>query len=211
MEDLWRVSFGLTGISGVVAFVLWSLYKDWLQVPVLHDLTKIQKYNLLKLFLILTFVFAIAGLLFGGFQKYLESGQSEVSAGELENMLKSKFEYGESKFLELKRMDLSMEDKQIIEKLSNDYTFFNSEALEALENQEYVRSNLFYKRVVRLLETAEAQRVFDIYLNEDDRLLIAATEFEGIMYETVVESEIETVTAAAAEDANDVAEGDGRQ
>ena len=97
VEDLWKIAFSLTGISGVAAFVLWSLYKDWLQVPVLRDLARVQKYELLRLFLILTFIFAVVGLLLAAFKDHLATQRAEMSAQELESLVTSKYEYGKMK------------------------------------------------------------------------------------------------------------------
>lgn len=62
MDGLWKVAFGVAGIGGVVSFVLWSLYKNWLKLDIFQQMTKEQQFSLFRLFLILTFMFALAGL-----------------------------------------------------------------------------------------------------------------------------------------------------
>lgn len=60
--ELWKAAFAVAGLGAVAAFVIWSLYKQWLQLPIFQTLTKHHQYQLFRLFLILTFLFAIAGL-----------------------------------------------------------------------------------------------------------------------------------------------------
>lgn len=63
MNALWQAAFGVAGVGGVVAFVLWSVFTDVLQAPALNQiLTKEQIYKLLRLVLIFTFLFAMTGL-----------------------------------------------------------------------------------------------------------------------------------------------------
>lgn len=55
MENLWIKALSVGGIGAVGAFVLYSLYKEWLKVPWLKDLTPRHQYRLMRLFLFLTF------------------------------------------------------------------------------------------------------------------------------------------------------------
>ena len=65
MKQFWIAALSVGGIASVGAFVLYSLYKEWLKVPWLKDLTKKQKFSLMKLFLILTFSsFLVAAIIF---------------------------------------------------------------------------------------------------------------------------------------------------
>lgn len=63
LEKFWEVAVGIAGIGAISSFVLWSLYKHWLTVPALSRLTKDQIFKLFRLFLVLTFLFAIFGLI----------------------------------------------------------------------------------------------------------------------------------------------------
>lgn len=63
MEKFWKIALGLTGLGGLAAFVLWSLYREWLRLPIFQVMTKGQQYNLFLSFIILTFLFAIAALI----------------------------------------------------------------------------------------------------------------------------------------------------
>lgn len=65
MESLgafWKAAVGVAGLASVVSFVLYSLYKQWLSLPIFSTLTKDQQFRLFRLFLILTFFFSLAGL-----------------------------------------------------------------------------------------------------------------------------------------------------
>jgi hypothetical protein len=62
MAELWRIALGVSGIAGVVSFVLWSLYRNWLQLDIFQRMTKKQQFILFMTFFILTFLFALAGL-----------------------------------------------------------------------------------------------------------------------------------------------------
>lgn len=55
MTKFWKAALGVAGIGAIGLFVFWSLYKEWLSLPIFPELTQIQAYNLLKIFLFLTF------------------------------------------------------------------------------------------------------------------------------------------------------------
>lgn len=55
---IWRVALGVAGIGGIGAFVFWSLYRGWLAKLGPINLTKQHYFELFKLFLVLTFIFA---------------------------------------------------------------------------------------------------------------------------------------------------------
>ena len=63
LEEFWKGALAVAGIAAVVSFVFWSLYKKWLNLPIFSTLPSIQQYKLLRLFLVLTFLFALAGLM----------------------------------------------------------------------------------------------------------------------------------------------------
>ena len=63
MTEFWKIALSISGAGGVAAFVLWSLYKQWLSLPIFQTLTKKQQFSLFRLFLILTFLFGITALI----------------------------------------------------------------------------------------------------------------------------------------------------
>ena len=75
METFWEAALSVAGIGAIASFVFWSLYKHWLSVPALEKLDSNQLYGLFKLFLVLTFLFAIVGLATYGYTKH-KSAQS---------------------------------------------------------------------------------------------------------------------------------------
>lgn len=62
MDELWKAAIGIAGLGAVASFVVWSLYKKWLSLPIFQQMTKEQQYSIFRLFLILTFLFGIAAL-----------------------------------------------------------------------------------------------------------------------------------------------------
>jgi len=62
MNEIWRSAIGAAGIGGIVSVVFWLVYKEWLHLKVFQKLTENQTYNLFRLALVLTFVFAISGI-----------------------------------------------------------------------------------------------------------------------------------------------------
>src|SRR5258706_10137803 len=63
MEQFWRLAVSAAGFGAVATFAMLSLYKGWLKLPVFQTATKKQQFTLLKLFLVLPFLFALAGLI----------------------------------------------------------------------------------------------------------------------------------------------------
>lgn len=55
MERFWRMALGIAGIGAVGFFVFWSLYRQWLTLPIFPTLTQNQAFQLLTYFLFLTF------------------------------------------------------------------------------------------------------------------------------------------------------------
>lgn len=62
MQTFWEAALGVAGLAGVASFVLWSLYKNWLQLDIFQRMTKRQQFILFLTFFILTFLFAMAAL-----------------------------------------------------------------------------------------------------------------------------------------------------
>jgi hypothetical protein len=73
MKELWKIAIGLAGIASVGAYVFYALYKEWLHLKALANLPPGQRFKLFKLFLVLTFVFAIATLLLYAYTKKVEA------------------------------------------------------------------------------------------------------------------------------------------
>ncbi|SDP43473.1 NUDIX domain-containing protein [Desulforhopalus singaporensis] len=55
MENFWKASLSICGFSAVAAFVFWSLYKNWLSLPIFSRLNQNYTFILMLVFLILTF------------------------------------------------------------------------------------------------------------------------------------------------------------
>lgn len=63
MEKFWKAALAVGGLGTVGAFVFWSLYKQWLSLPIFSMLSSDQTFEIMKMFLLLTF----ASLLVLGF------------------------------------------------------------------------------------------------------------------------------------------------
>jgi hypothetical protein len=62
MEQLWKVALGIAGLGAVASFVVWSIYRQWLSLPIFQQMTKDHQFKLFRLVIVLTFLFGIAGL-----------------------------------------------------------------------------------------------------------------------------------------------------
>ena len=141
MDELWKVAIGLTGLSGIGAFVFLSLYKEWIVAPALSDLTKVHKFKLLRLFLILTFLFAVATLVAAAYAKQQENEPLVRSKEEFYEMQQAKYERG-LKLLQEKAKDplLSDADRQEVKKLADDYLADVEQASKALKRVDELQT-----------------------------------------------------------------------
>jgi hypothetical protein len=62
VEHFWQAALGVAGLGAVAAFVVWSIYKDWLKLPIFQQMEKEQQYSLFRLVIVLAFLFGVAGL-----------------------------------------------------------------------------------------------------------------------------------------------------
>jgi hypothetical protein len=90
MNALGEVAFGIAGVGGVAAFVLWSVYKQWLKLPIFQKMTRDQQYKLFRLFIILVFVFGIFGVAVYGYVSIARGQNKEQSTNGSEPQFKDK-------------------------------------------------------------------------------------------------------------------------
>jgi hypothetical protein len=55
MNIFWKAALAVGGIAAIGAFVFWSLYKDWLALPIFSKMSPEQTFEIMKMFLWLTF------------------------------------------------------------------------------------------------------------------------------------------------------------
>jgi hypothetical protein len=55
MEKFWKAALAVGGIAAIGAFVFWSLYRQWLSLPIFSQLSQEQTFAVMKIFLWLTF------------------------------------------------------------------------------------------------------------------------------------------------------------
>ena len=60
IEKFWKVAISVAGLGGIGAFVFWSLYKQWLTLPIFSKLSQSQTFGVMIVFLMLTFFTLIA-------------------------------------------------------------------------------------------------------------------------------------------------------
>ncbi|MBY5652648.1 hypothetical protein HFO45_31210 [Rhizobium leguminosarum] len=65
MTSTWATIIGATGIGGVGCFVIWSLYKQWLALPIFRRISSTQTFVIMIIFLMLVFATAIFGIYSG--------------------------------------------------------------------------------------------------------------------------------------------------
>lgn len=76
-EKFWKLALTVGGLASVGAFVFWSLYKDWLTLQIFSELTSEQTYQLMLLFLWLTFG---ALVILGGIYFYKSQHSSNTNS-----------------------------------------------------------------------------------------------------------------------------------
>src|SRR5262245_197479 len=59
-DRIWEVAIGVCGLGAVGAFVFWSLYKQWLRLPIFSKLTRKDTFVLMLVFLGLSFLGLLA-------------------------------------------------------------------------------------------------------------------------------------------------------
>jgi len=62
MEKFWRAAIGIAGLGAVAFFVFYSLYNQWLSLPIFPVLTQEQAFILMLAFLGFTFLSLITGV-----------------------------------------------------------------------------------------------------------------------------------------------------
>lgn len=75
MEEFWQVAVGVAGLGAIGSFVIWSIYRQWLSLPIFQTMTKDQQFRLFRLVIVLTFVFSILALV-----AYLFSSPSDQTS-----------------------------------------------------------------------------------------------------------------------------------
>jgi len=167
MEEFWKIAVGLTGISGVGAFVIYGLYKEWIRSPLLSDLTRSQRFKLFQLFLVLTFLFTIAAFALRAYESSLVANTDEQIPLEFVKTMASRYEEGR-RILSEKMQDksLSVEDREPLAQFFRSYVELTHRANVALESSQL---NLWYEetdKLHRLLRSTEAKK----YLPADLRV-----------------------------------------
>jgi len=59
---IWKIALAASGLAAVGFFVLWSLYQQWLTLPIFSQLTAEQTYALMMAFLVLVFLSFVSGV-----------------------------------------------------------------------------------------------------------------------------------------------------
>lgn len=77
MENFWKASLAVAGIGAAAFFTFLSLYRRWLQLDIFSQLTPQQTFIVMLVFLALTFLALIAGLV-----SWLAKGRREVAGDE---------------------------------------------------------------------------------------------------------------------------------
>ena len=62
MDKFWKAALTVAGIGAVAFFVFYSLYRQWLTLPIFPQLTQSQAFTVMLVFLVLTFLALIAGV-----------------------------------------------------------------------------------------------------------------------------------------------------
>lgn len=157
MDAFWKVAVSLAGLAGVVSFVLWSLYKRWLTVAVFSQLNSAQTYRLFRLFLILTFIFALAGFL-----TYLASQRrQDASSAELIDTLESRKRLGLQAIEEKRESAPTTQAGTAATQFSREYDRGMSEVIDALRKGQLNRAHEAQKQVIDKVYSKDGEILFD--------------------------------------------------
>ncbi|UXA53621.1 hypothetical protein M0D46_17035 [Xanthomonas prunicola] len=55
-DRFWKAAIAVCGLGAVGAFVFWSLYKNWLSLPIFERMSQDQTFVIMIIFLVLTFL-----------------------------------------------------------------------------------------------------------------------------------------------------------
>jgi hypothetical protein len=78
LDRFWKAALGVAGIGAVAFFVFYSLYKRWLELAIFPQLTQEQAFVLMLVFLGLTFLALISGII--AWLRRSQGGESEDAA-----------------------------------------------------------------------------------------------------------------------------------
>jgi len=177
MQQLWQVAFGVAGIGAVVAFVFWSLYRNWLKLAVFQRMTKRQQFIIFILFLCLTFVFAVSGLAAYVIVQVVNPAQraAENSVGELSQLVRARRENilsimdKQDKFFASERQKAVDEGKptdgldakiKLLHSVKDQFERLSGEYAAALDDRQFVRSHELLHDIYVLLDQPETQALF---------------------------------------------------
>ncbi len=77
ISKFWSTAVAVCGLSGVAAFVFWSLYKQWLTLPIFVELSQQQTFIVMLVFLGLTFA-ALLVMLFTYLRRPTEGTNKQI-------------------------------------------------------------------------------------------------------------------------------------
>lgn len=160
MDPFWTTALSLTGLFAVGAFVFYSLYKQWLSLPLFEKLTSKQTYDLFRVFLFLTFAFAVLTLGFAAFKLYLERPATPTaSAEELNRILEERHEVGKKEFAAVQADPSVPEDKKkAAAEIGAEYDALGAKARDANVQGRAIEYHELTKRIIQLLESDKAKK-----------------------------------------------------
>lgn len=81
MDKFWKAAIAATGLGGIGAFVFWSLYRQWLTLPIFSQLTSEHTFIIMLVFLGLSFLSSLAMLIAYAYVR-IRNPQSLVPIGQ---------------------------------------------------------------------------------------------------------------------------------
>ncbi len=83
MDKFWKAALAVGGLAAIGAFIFWSLYKDWLSLPIFSKMSPDQTFMIMIIFLALTFIALIVLVV-----AYVFRGKNNRANGNSEHMFK---------------------------------------------------------------------------------------------------------------------------
>ncbi|WP_222832718.1 hypothetical protein [Pseudomonas sp. SC3(2021)] len=107
MERLWKAAFTVGGVAAIGAFVFWSLYKEWLSLPIFSQITAEQTFVVMLVFLGLTFLSLLAA-----FALHIIGGRSPDDAFPLYEKFREGLSSPEENIAQIERVANSSDPKK---------------------------------------------------------------------------------------------------
>jgi hypothetical protein len=151
--DFWMLALKYVGGGAVAAFVIYKLYRIWLELPALASLTRIQRFWLFVLFLVLVFLFVMTMLYFAH-----QESQGENERKQLAELFAVRYASDES-LLTRAETNASPAMRPQIHNFSEEYLTLTKQSINSVNSRKQVLSYELQKRIAEMLYSDETKNI----------------------------------------------------